>query len=95
MTMQESEQSIFLRAIEMPTPEERERYLDETCGDDASLRSVVEALLAARERLARAASARAVSSEPTTDVGLDGQFGAEDGPGVRVGPYKILVRSWR
>jgi serine/threonine protein kinase len=40
------EQSIFLRALEMPTGEQRQKFLAEACGDDAPLRSRIEALLA-------------------------------------------------
>jgi len=31
------EKEIFERAIELATPEERQRYLEQTCGADATL----------------------------------------------------------
>lgn len=38
-------EDIFHRAVELPSSEERTAYLDQACGDDAVLRSRVEALL--------------------------------------------------
>jgi len=45
-----NEQSIFLAALEIADPKERENYLDRACADDPSLRKQVEALLAEHER---------------------------------------------
>jgi len=45
-----NEQSIFLTALEIAAPKERESYLDQACADDPTLRKQVEALLAAHER---------------------------------------------
>ena len=41
-----SEETIFVAALEKPTPAERAAYLEGACGDDEGLRRRVEALLA-------------------------------------------------
>src|SRR5204863_10083687 len=46
-----SERSIFLTATEKSAGAERAAYLDEVCAGDAQLRSDVEALIAAHDRL--------------------------------------------
>ena len=60
------EKEIFLQAQER-SGDERARYLDEVCGDDAALRAEVEALLDADERMAEAFDAPAVP-----DIEIDG-----------------------
>jgi serine/threonine protein kinase/tetratricopeptide (TPR) repeat protein len=80
-------QSIFGRALEIESPADRAAYLDEACGPDAGLRAEIEGLLAtlgrAGEFMRRPAAAVAVGGtaayEPLTE-----------GPGARVGPYKLL-----
>ena len=42
--------AIFLRAIEFPDVEARERFLDEGCGTETELRQKVEKLLAAYDQ---------------------------------------------
>ncbi|GAA4456954.1 serine/threonine-protein kinase [Novipirellula rosea] len=44
-----NERSIFLQALDSPTPDQRNDYLDSACGDNAALRASVEALLAAHD----------------------------------------------
>src|SRR4051812_35130827 len=46
-----SEQSRFLRALELPSPADRAAYLDEACRDNPGLRADLDALLAAHDRL--------------------------------------------
>src|SRR4051812_9380479 len=41
------DESIFFKALEQPTPADRERYLDEACRGDGELRRRVERLLSA------------------------------------------------
>jgi serine/threonine protein kinase/WD40 repeat protein len=77
-------QSIFGRALEIESLAGRAAYLDEACGADAGLRAEVEGLLAtlgrAGEFLRRPAAAGITGAyEPVTE-----------GPGARVGPYKLL-----
>jgi hypothetical protein len=43
-------QSVFLAAIERPTPADRALYLDRACGTDLELRRRVEALLRAHDQ---------------------------------------------
>jgi serine/threonine protein kinase/WD40 repeat protein len=79
-----TEKSIFLAAIEITSPSERQAYLDEACQQDAQLRGRVEALLRARE-------------EPRKLLDVPGSVGTImldtselEGPGTLIGPYKLL-----
>ena len=38
------QRELFLKALEKPTPAERAAFLDGACGDDAELRTAIEAL---------------------------------------------------
>ena len=81
--------SIFGRALEIESAAGRAAYLDEACGPDAGLRAEIEGLLAtlgrAGEFMRRPAAAIVAgvtaSYEPLSE-----------GPGTRVGPYKLLQR---
>jgi serine/threonine protein kinase/tetratricopeptide (TPR) repeat protein len=81
-----SEQSIFLEAIEIVSTEERAAYLDGVCGGDRRLRSEVESLLAAHDRLGgfRRLADQHNASE-TADARL--QSGSA---GAVIGAYKLL-----
>ena len=74
---------IFLEALEQASPTELQHYLDRACGDDAELRSRVEALLEAHREvgpfLAGAATQHASADEPIPER-----------PGTVIGPYKLL-----
>jgi WD40 repeat protein len=78
-----SERSIFLAAIDRESPAERAAYLDQACGGDPRLRTAVEALLAAHDRLGRLWSApvgtATVEAPPATEHA-----------GVAVGRYQLL-----
>src|SRR5947209_2563275 len=79
-----TERSIFLAALEIADPADRAAYLDRECADNAEQRGQIEDLLAAHDRsgsfMARPAhGSETVAYEP-----------AEEGPGTRVGPYKLL-----
>jgi tetratricopeptide (TPR) repeat protein/serine/threonine protein kinase len=76
-----SEQSIFLTAVEKPTAAERGAYLDQACTGNADLRSEVEALLAAHERLPVPGTSAAADLDPLP---------AFTAPGTVIGRYKIL-----
>jgi hypothetical protein len=49
MSAANPEQSIFLAALELPTPAERAAYLKGVCGPDLALMANVQELLAAHE----------------------------------------------
>ncbi len=73
--------AIFLKAIEIASPQERIAYLDEVCGGDASLREEVDELLAADEQagdyLEQPAVQQAVEA---VEQGRCGETEAEPGP---------------
>lgn len=70
------EQSIFLRALELSSAEERQRYLDEACGDDSTLRSRIEELIARHAEDSGFLEQRSDDS-PTTEV-FDAQAHGND-----------------
>src|SRR5215468_1508257 len=77
------EQSIFLAAVELPTPAERAAYLKGACGADPALLANVRELLAAYENgdgfLDRPPPNAAVDEQPVTER-----------PGTVIGPYKLM-----
>src|SRR5438128_1120783 len=74
---------LFLKALELPTAEQRQDYLDRVCVGDSALRAQAEALLAA--------SARAGSflEKPALDAATTDLLPAE-AVGTVIGPYKLL-----
>jgi hypothetical protein len=77
------EQSIFLAAVEKPSPAERAAYLDRVCAGNVALRAEVEALLAAHERLP--AGGAATQGSPPLDPPR-----VLTAAGMMIGRYKIL-----
>jgi serine/threonine protein kinase/tetratricopeptide (TPR) repeat protein len=81
-----SEEAIFSTAIGFEDPVERQAYVARACGDDASLRAKVEALL------------RAHDSQCLLDVPVIGREAIEqeaqlsEGPGTAIGRYKLLEK---
>jgi serine/threonine protein kinase/WD40 repeat protein len=77
------EQSIFLAALELPTPAERAAYLFGACAADPALLANVRALLASHENddgfLDRIPPNATVEEQPVTEC-----------PGTVIGPYKLL-----
>jgi len=90
-------QDIFEHAIGLER-DQRERYLVSACGDDAALRTEVEALLRAHDGAAKfmasptAGSPPLAEAMPTADSSAAVTIAAplREGPGTRIGPYKIL-----
>src|SRR5262249_54464269 len=83
-----SERSIFLAALELPTPGERTAYVRAACGDDRDLRAAVEALLAAHERPENILDAPPVApGEPPLTAAYQP---ITEGVGTVIGPYKLL-----
>src|SRR5262245_24385680 len=72
------EESIFLRAAEIASAEERAAYLERACGADRALRSAVEALLRANDR-----------SGDLLDL-PGGPAACGERPGMTIGPYRLL-----
>src|SRR5262245_62148517 len=88
--------SIFCRAIEIASAEERAAFIARAWGGDARLRGQVEGLVAAHFRagsfLERPAAAPTGAYVPATGAGRPGTDWADsgEGPGTRVGPYRLL-----
>jgi len=77
-----AEQSIFLAALELQTPAEREAYLKGACGADAAMLSNVQGLLAVHEEgdnFLDRSPLDATTNEPPAAR-----------PGTHIGPYKLL-----
>jgi eukaryotic-like serine/threonine-protein kinase len=83
MTEQASEQSIFLHAIGLASPASRAAYLDEICRDNPMLRSEIDALLAAHDRLGSDSGQKPADNTKSSP-------GAEHIGAVVSGRYKLL-----
>src|SRR3982751_1264503 len=77
-------ESLFWSALAVGSPDERARYLDESCGGDGQLRGRMEELLAAYPKV----EGFLEPSSPATASDPPGPPGGE-GPGAAVGPYKL------
>jgi serine/threonine protein kinase/WD40 repeat protein len=78
------EQSIFLRAIEIATMEERAAFLGSACGDNRCLRQQVEALLRVHEGTFELLDA------PERVLSMIERPLTSENPGATIGPYKLL-----
>ncbi len=78
--------SILERALEIE-PEKRGDYLSEACGDDATLRSEVEALIAADEN---AAGEEFLARPAVEAAGLDSEASETSALGQRIGAYQVV-----
>jgi serine/threonine protein kinase len=76
--------SIFGHALEIETVADRAAYLDEVCGADAALRAEVEGLLHALDQ------AGGFMHRPALVEAGTAAYVPAEGPGTRVGPYKLL-----
>jgi serine/threonine protein kinase len=83
---------LFLRALDIPAPEDRLRFLDAACAGDPALRARVDGLL-------RAGAAAGSFLEHPVDQGVtcvhvaapgDQPGAAPVGPGTIIGPYKLV-----
>jgi serine/threonine protein kinase len=95
-----TEETLFSLALEKQSPEERAAFLDQACAGQPQLRAAVEALLQAH------AGAGSFLDKPpagavgdTSDIPPGRWVDREDlapppleGPGTRIGPYKLLQR---
>ncbi|MBI1325709.1 protein kinase [bacterium] len=89
MHPRKSEQSIFLSAIEIQSLDERAAYLDEVCGDDSSLRTEIDALFEARDRLDELPP-ESKAGEPAVHKAMVQGFSSDLYPSASIGPYKLL-----
>ncbi|MCI0360349.1 MAG: serine/threonine-protein kinase [Planctomycetaceae bacterium] len=79
-------ESVFWAALNLKSPAERAKYLDQACGDDASLRAEVDALLADHPKVARFLEQPAIASGE--DLTLHQPL--LERPGTVIGPYKLV-----
>ncbi|MCH7557545.1 MAG: protein kinase [Planctomycetes bacterium] len=77
--------AIFSEALEKQTAEERAAYLDQACGNDADLRSKVEALLKAHNEAGDFLEIPAIDPNTTLD-----KPPMIEGPGTMIGRYELL-----
>ena len=94
------EESIFVGSLERLEPVDRAAYLEEACAGDPELRRRVEALLLAHERSGDLLDPPEEALAPSTRHGVTPASGIVatalaprgilEGPGTRIGPYKLL-----
>src|SRR5262249_14169151 len=75
---------VFWSALQLPSDEERQAYLDRACGGDHELRRLVEKLLRAQPKAADFLEQPLVKPQTTVDEPIS------EGPGSIIGPYKLL-----
>jgi eukaryotic-like serine/threonine-protein kinase len=80
-----SPKTIFLNALEIPSPEARQAYIIEQCSGDSSLAAEVQALLKQHQDLGSFLEPRLGEHAPTLDAGS-----LTEGVGTLIGPYKLL-----
>jgi eukaryotic-like serine/threonine-protein kinase len=78
-----NEESVFLEALQVPTPEERAAFLDRVCAGNPDLRRGVQMLLRAHEK-----ADRFMQTAPCPGSTADER--ATERPGTVIGPYKLL-----
>jgi WD40 repeat protein/serine/threonine protein kinase len=76
---------LFLKALELQSPGERQAYLDGACGGDSARRAEVESLLEASARAGSFLESPARAVSVTEDLSDD-----SEGPHMAIGPYKLL-----
>jgi WD40 repeat protein/serine/threonine protein kinase len=77
---------LFLQALELRSPGERQEYLDGACAGDAALRAEVESLLEASAR----AGSFLESPAPASHLVATVDDLISERPGTVIGPYKLL-----
>jgi len=82
--------SIFVKALEIETPEARKAYLDDACAGNAELRSEVTDLLAAFEKVGSFLKKPAVETAPKASGPTVDMATMAEAPGQLIGPYKLL-----
>ncbi len=92
-----SDETIFAAALQWETPARRAAYLEEACAGQPALRARVEALLQASdaaqtflERPIGRPRPAAGETAATVKVGFSELLPATEGPGTKIGRYKLL-----
>ncbi|MCI0356889.1 MAG: serine/threonine protein kinase, partial [Planctomycetaceae bacterium] len=78
-----ADRSIFLAAIDIASPAERDAFVARACGENPQLRADVQALLAAHDQSGDLLDAPDLAAR-TTDSPVS------ERPGTQIGPYKLL-----
>jgi eukaryotic-like serine/threonine-protein kinase len=78
------EASIFLKALNKPSPDERAAFLDQACGGNDELRRSVELLLRAHDRAGGFLADSPAPAGATVDLPIT------ELPGTVIGPYKLI-----
>jgi eukaryotic-like serine/threonine-protein kinase len=73
---------IFLKALKLPSPEERAAFLAQACSDKADLRAQVDSLLDAHQQAGTFLEGPATATMPDRPVA--------EGTGTDIGPYRLL-----
>ena len=76
--------SLFCSIIELETPESRQSFLDQACGEDIELRRQVERLVDAHFR------GGSIVDSPNHEFAPTVMPENQEKPGCRIGPYKLL-----
>ena len=91
------DENIFAAALQWDDPAERAAYLDEACAGRPDLRARVEALLRASsealtflERPVGVPRPAPAALAPTVKLGFSDMLPAAEGPGTKIGRYKLL-----
>ena len=79
------EVAVFEAALQLP-PEQREAYLEQTCGGDFELGQRIRALLKAHESATEVLAPVESPARPTLVVSVP----PSEKPGDKIGPYKLL-----
>ncbi len=92
-----SDETIFAAALQWETPAQRAAYLEEACAGQPALRARVEALLQASDAAQTFLERPVGGPQPapgetaaTVKVGFSELLPATEGPGAKIGRYKLL-----
>src|SRR5580658_4903613 len=100
----ERAEEIFCSALEIESSDQRQAFLDRSCQGDASLRAMVDQLLASQPgaekffpeggvaRLPMKQLSRSLDETPRLADNFDAVAKEDDSVGKCVGPYKLLQR---
>jgi serine/threonine protein kinase/tetratricopeptide (TPR) repeat protein len=82
-----NERDIFIDALQIESPNDRQAFLDRVCGGDSSLRERVEALLRAHDK-----GNSFLESPPIAAQDATIEQTITEKPGTVIGPYKLLQK---